>query len=51
MSVQNVAADFNCPVCEAMNARMILSFLIKLFFYITKKSRQKCGYLKTEKSF
>ena len=31
-----------CPFCFEINH----SFLIKLFFYITKKSEQKCKYLK-----
>ena len=31
-----------CPVCDDINFHIInLSFLIKPFFYITKKSRQK----------
>ena len=38
-------------VNDAINFEMYLSFLIKQFFYITKKSRQKCNYLKSEKNF
>ena len=35
----------SCPVSEVIN------FKIKLFFYRTKKSGQKCKYFKNEKSF
>ena len=34
-----------------MNSEINLIFLIKLFFYMTKKSRQKFEYLENEKSF
>ena len=40
-----------CPVCGIINFEIGNSFLIKLLFYITKKSGQKCKYLKNEKSF
>ena len=40
-----------CPVCDVIYFQINLSFLIKPFFYITKKSGQKCKYLKNEKSF
>ena len=38
------------PVCDVINLEINLSFLIKPFFYITKKSRQKFKYPKSEKS-
>ena len=34
-----------------MNFEINLSFLIELFSCITKKSGQKCKYLKNEKTF
>ena len=40
-----------CPVCEVINFETNFSFLVKLFFYVTKKSGQNCKYLKNEKSF
>ena len=40
-----------CQICEVINCEMNLSFLIKTFFYVTKKSEQKCKYPKNEKSF
>ena len=40
------------PVCDIINFGINLNLLIKLFFFfITKESRQKCKYLKNEKSF
>ena len=39
-----------CPAFDAINFEIDHSFLIKPFFYITKKSGQKCKYLKNEKS-
>ena len=39
------------PVCNVINFEINLNLFIKLFFYLTKKSRQKCNYLKNEKSF
>ena len=36
---------FICPVCEVINFENNHSFFIKPFFYITKKSGQKCQYL------
>ena len=39
------------PGCDVMNFKINLSFLIKLFFYVTKKSRQKLKYLQNMKSF
>ena len=37
--------------CDIMNFEISHSFLFKSFFYITKKSSQKCKYLKNKKSF
>ena len=39
-----------CPVCDVINFEINLSFLIKPFFYITKKSGQKCEYLKKKRA-
>ena len=39
------------PVCDAISFEINLIFLIKPFFYMTKKSRQKFKYLQNEKSF
>ena len=39
------------PGCDFINFEINLIFLIKWFFYMTKKSRQKCRYLENEKSF
>ena len=38
------------PVCGIMNFVIDLSFLIKPFLYIDKKSGQKIKYLENEKS-
>ena len=40
-----------CPVCDVINFEINHSFFIKPFFYITKKSGQKCKHLKNKKSF
>ena len=37
-----------CTVCDIMNFEINLDLLIKPFFYITKKSRQKCKYPKNK---
>ena len=37
--------------CDVINFEYNLTFLIKLFFYMNKKSRQKFEYLENEKSF
>ena len=37
--------------CETTSLEIYLSFLIKPFFYITKKSEQKIKYSKNEKNF
>ena len=39
------------PGCDVINFEITLIFLIKLFFYMTKKSRQKYKYLENKKSF
>ena len=39
------------PGCNVINFEINLIFLIKLFFYMNKKSRQKRKYLENEKSF
>ena len=40
-----------CTVCDTINFEINNSFLIKTFFYITKKSKQKCKYLMNEQNF
>ena len=40
-----------CPACGAIKFEINLKLLIKSFFYITKRSKQKCKYLKNEISF
>ena len=37
--------------CDVINFEINLIFLIKPFFYMTKKSRQKLKYLENDKSF
>ena len=44
-------AIISCPVCDVINFEINHNFLVKPFFYITKKSGQKCNYLKNEKNF
>ena len=39
------------PDCDVINFEINLIFLIRLFFSLTKKSRQKFKYLENEKSF
>ena len=39
------------PGCDVINFEINLIFLIKLFWCMTKKSRQKLKYLEKEKSF
>ena len=39
------------PSCDVMNFEINLTFLIKPFFYMTRKLRQKFKYLKNKKSF
>ena len=40
-----------CPACEVTEFEINPNLLIKSFFYITKRSIQKCKYLKNEISF
>ena len=42
--------NYFCPACDIINFEINLSLLIKLVFYITKKSRQKCKYLKNKRT-
>ena len=42
---------FCFPACDVISFEIKFSFLIKPFFYITKKSEQKYKYLKKKKSF
>ena len=42
---------FNFPGCDVINFEINLIFLIKSFFYMTKKSRQKFKNFEKEKSF
>ena len=44
-------AIVSSPVCVFINFEINLIFLIKAFFYMTKKSRQKLKYLGNEISF
>ena len=39
------------PGCDVINFEINLIFLIRLFCYMTKKSRQKFKYLENEKNF
>ena len=39
------------PGCDVINLEINLIFLIKPFFYMTKKSRQKFKYFENEESF
>ena len=48
----NVCIAIVCfPGCDVINFEMNLIFLIKPFFYMTEKSRQKFKYLENENSF
>ena len=38
-------------VCDVINVKVNLTFLIKPFFYMTKKSRQKLSYLGNKNRF
>ena len=40
-----------CPICDVINFEANFSALIKSFFYITQKPREKCNYLMSQKSF
>ena len=47
----NICIAIICfPGCDVVNFEINLIFLIKIFFYMTKKSKQKFKYLKKEKS-
>ena len=49
--LNNMCIDITCcRVCDVMNFEINLSFLVKLFFYITKNSGRKYKYLKNKKS-
>ena len=37
--------------CDIINSEISLNFLIKSFFYMIKKSKQKLKYTENEKSF
>ena len=39
------------PGCDVINFEIDLTFLVKAFFYMTKKSRQELEYLENKKSF
>ena len=39
------------PSCDVKNFEINLIFLIKPFFYMTKKSKQKFKYLENERRF
>ena len=48
----NICVVIVCfPGCDAINFEILSFFIIKPFFYITKKSRQKYKNLDNEKSF
>ena len=48
----NICFTIICfPVYGIINYETNLSFLIKLFFYMTKKSGEEFKYLKNEKNF
>ena len=40
-----------CPVCDVINFEIILSLLIKPFFYITKTLRQNVNISRTKRAF
>ena len=40
-----------CPVCDVINFKINRNFLIKPFFYVTKKSVQKCKISRTKRAF
>ena len=48
---QTCIVIIRCPVSDDINFENNLNFLAKPFFYITKKSGQKCKYFKNETSF
>ena len=40
-----------CPVCDVINFKINHSFLVKPFFYITKKSEQTVNISETKRAF
>ena len=49
--LHNICIAIICyPGCDIINFEYKLRFLINSFFYIVKKSGQKCKYFKNEKS-
>ena len=50
--LDNMCITIVClPVCDVIKFETTLNILIKPFYYITKKSRQKPKYLVNKKSF
>ena len=47
----NMFIEIICLFCDVISFEINHNFPIKPFFYITKKLRQKCKYLKNEKKF
>ena len=48
----NICFRTDCsPICDVTKFEINLFFLIKSFYYITKKSRQKFNHLENERSF
>ena len=47
----NYIAAYYFSVCDVINVEINLIFLIKLFFYVTQKQRQKFKYSENEKKF
>ena len=47
----NYIAAYYFSVCDVINVEINLIFLIKLFFYVTQKQRQKFKYSENEKNF
>ena len=48
----NICFSIACfQACDVINSEIKLVFLVKLFCYMTKKSRQKFKYIENEKSF
>ena len=46
---QSMHCNYFCLVCYVINFEINISFLIKPFFYMTRKLGQKCKYLKKGK--
>ena len=48
----NICFSIACfQACDVINSEIKLVFLVKLFCYMTRKSRQKFKYIENEKSF